>query len=47
LSEAKAARESFTDVILRIMKKRREGTLLDYVKSTELDEEFASAFGRY
>jgi predicted CopG family antitoxin len=41
LAEAKAAKESFTDVILRILKKRQEGTLLDYVRSVEPDEEFA------
>jgi predicted CopG family antitoxin len=38
---AKAAKESFTDVILRILKKKQEGTLLDYVMSIEPDEEFA------
>ena len=37
----KAARESFTDVILRIVKKRKEGTLLDYIRSLVPDEEFA------
>jgi predicted CopG family antitoxin len=42
LAEAKAAKESFTDVILRILKKRQEGTLLDYVRSIEPDEEFAT-----
>ena len=41
LAGLKAARESFTDVILRIVKKRKEGTLLDYVRSVEPDEEFA------
>jgi predicted CopG family antitoxin len=41
LAEAKAAKESFTDVILRILKKKQEGTLLDYVRSVEPDEEFA------
>jgi len=37
----KAAKESFTDVILKIVKKKEEGTLLDYVRSIEPDEEFA------
>jgi predicted CopG family antitoxin len=41
LAEAKAAKESFTDVILRILKKKQEGTLFDYVRSIEPDEEFA------
>ena len=36
LAEAKAGKESFTDVILRILKKRQEGTLLDYVKASSL-----------
>jgi predicted CopG family antitoxin len=44
LAEAKAAKESFTDVILRILKKRQEGILLDYVRSVEPDEEFARTF---
>jgi predicted CopG family antitoxin len=41
LAGVKAAKESFTDVILRIVKKKEEGTLLDYVRSIEPDEEFA------
>lgn len=41
LAGLKAARESFTDVILKIVKKRKEGTLLDYVRSVDPDEEFA------
>ena len=41
LAGVKAAKESFTDVILRIVKKRKEGTLLDHVRSVEPDEEFA------
>jgi len=41
LAGVKAAKESFTDVILKIVKKRKEGTLLDYVRSIEPDEEFA------
>ena len=43
LAEVKATKESFTDVILRMVKKRQEGTLLDYVRSLEPDEEFARA----
>jgi predicted CopG family antitoxin len=42
LAKAKTVKESFTDVILRIVKKRKEGTLLDYVRSLEPDEEFAT-----
>jgi predicted CopG family antitoxin len=42
LAEAKAGKESFTDVILRILRKRQEGTLLGYVRSVEPDEEFAN-----
>jgi predicted CopG family antitoxin len=42
-AEAKAAKESFTDVVLRILKKMQEGTLLDYIRSVEPDEEFARA----
>ena len=41
LAGLKAARESFTDVILRTVKKRKEGTLLDYIRSLVPDEEFA------
>jgi len=41
LAGMKAAKESFTDVILKIVKKKEEGTLLDYVRSIERDEEFA------
>jgi predicted CopG family antitoxin len=41
LAGMKAAKESFTDVILKIVKKKEEGTLLDYVRSIEPDEEFA------
>ena len=41
LAGVKAAKESFTDVILKIVKKKEEGTLLDYVRSIEPDEEFA------
>ena len=41
LAGVKAAKESFTDIILKIVKKKEEGTLLDYVRSVEPDEEFA------
>jgi predicted CopG family antitoxin len=41
LAGMNAAKESFTDVILKIVKKKQEGTLLDYVRSIEPDEEFA------
>jgi len=41
LAGVKAAKESFTDIILKIVKKKEEGTLLDYVRSIEPDEEFA------
>jgi predicted CopG family antitoxin len=41
LAGLKVAKESFTDVILKIVKKKEEGTLLDYVRSIEPDEEFA------
>jgi predicted CopG family antitoxin len=34
-------KESFTDVILKIVKKKEEDTPLDYVRSIEPDEEFA------
>jgi len=40
LARAKGKKESFTDLILRIVKRREEGTLLDYVRSIEPDEEF-------
>jgi len=41
LAGMKAAKESFTEVILKIVKKKEEGTLLDYVRSIDPDEEFA------
>ncbi|MEM2940133.1 MAG: antitoxin VapB family protein [Thermoproteota archaeon] len=46
LSHLKRGKESFTDVILRLAKSRREGTLLDYVRSLEPDEEFAEIMGK-
>jgi predicted CopG family antitoxin len=33
--------KSFTDIILRISKKRGEGTLLDYIRSLKPDGELA------
>jgi predicted CopG family antitoxin len=41
LSRLKRGKESFTDVILKLARGRVEGTLLDYVRSLEQDEEFA------
>jgi len=41
LARAKGKKESFTDAILRVVKRREEGNLLDYVRSMEPDEEFA------
>ena len=41
LARAKSKKESFTDVILRIVAKREEGSLLDYIRSIKRDEEFA------
>jgi len=43
LAKAKKERESFTETILRITKRTERGTLLDYVKTLEPDEDFASA----
>jgi len=42
LAKMKGEKESFTEVILRIVKKKEEGTLLDYVRSIKPDEEFAA-----
>lgn len=41
LSRLKRDKESFTDVILRLAKSRAGGTLLDYIRSLEPDEDFA------
>jgi len=41
LARMKKERESFTEAILRLTEKREKGTLLDYVRSLEPDEEFA------
>ena len=42
LYKMKKERESFTEAILRITKKTEEGTLLDYIKTLEPDEDLAS-----
>jgi len=42
LTELKLERESFTEVILRLTRKKRQGDLLEYVRSLEPDPEFAS-----
>ena len=42
LSKMKKERESFTETILRITKKTEEGTLLDYIKALEPDEDLPS-----
>lgn len=41
LSRLKSRGESFTEVILRITAKTKRGSLLDYVRSIQPDEEFA------
>ena len=41
LARLKKDRESFTQVILRLTEKKEKGTLLDFVRSLEPDEEFA------
>ncbi len=41
LASLKRGKESFTDVILRLAKRRTKSTLLDYIRSLEPDEEFA------
>jgi len=41
LAGLKQGRESFTEAILRLARRREKGTLLDFVKSLEPDEEFA------
>ncbi|MBO3754685.1 MAG: antitoxin VapB family protein [Candidatus Brockarchaeota archaeon] len=41
LAHLKRGKESFTEVILRLAKRRTKSTLLDYVRSLEPDEEFA------
>ena len=41
LASLKQKHESFTEAILRLTWKKSRGTLLDYVKTLEPDEEFA------
>jgi predicted CopG family antitoxin len=41
LAKLKQKRESFTEAILRLTGKRNTGTLLEYVRSLEPDEELA------
>lgn len=41
LARMKSRGESFTDVVLRLAAKTRRGSLLDYVRKMEPDEEFA------
>lgn len=42
LARMKGEKESFTEAILRIARKREEGTLLDFLKAIKPDEEFAA-----
>ncbi len=42
LSKMKKERESFTETILRLTKRTEKGTLLDYIKTLEPDEEFTA-----
>jgi len=41
LADLKLKHESFTEAILRLTRKEARGSLLDYVRSLEPDEEFA------
>lgn len=41
LARLKRERESFTDAILRLTKKKREGNLLEYIRSMEKDDELS------
>ncbi len=41
LAKLKSQGESFTDVILRLATKKSKGSLLDYVRSLDPDEDFA------
>lgn len=45
LANLKQRHESFAEVILRLTRKKVGGTLLDYVRSLEPDEEFAEIMG--
>ena len=42
LSKMKKERESFTEAILRLTKRTEKGTLIEYIKTLEPDEELAS-----
>ena len=42
LSKMKKERESFTETILRLTKRTEKGTLIEYIKTLEPDEELAS-----
>jgi predicted CopG family antitoxin len=42
LSKMKKERESFTETILRLTRRTEKGSLLDYIKTLEPDEEFAA-----
>jgi len=42
LSKMKKERESFTETILRITDKTEKGTLLDYIKTLNPDEDLAT-----
>jgi predicted CopG family antitoxin len=46
LYRLKSRGESFTEVILRLTAKTKRGSLLDYVRSIEPDEEFAETLER-
>jgi predicted CopG family antitoxin len=41
LSKTKREKESFTEVIIRIIGKKEEGNLLDYIRNLKPDEELA------
>lgn len=41
LAALKKGKESFTDVILRLFKEEKKGTLLDYIEKMEPAEELA------
>jgi predicted CopG family antitoxin len=42
LYKMKKERESFTETILRLTKQTEKGTLLDYIRTLEPDDEFAN-----
>jgi predicted CopG family antitoxin len=46
LYRLKSRGESFTEVILRLTAKTKRGSLLDYMRSIEGDEEFAETLER-